>query len=156
MEKLFEKEELLALYFNVIEFGPEIYGIREAADHYFGKHPQALSLLECLFLGSLIPNPKKYYFQFTNGRVTENWRKRLAFFGKAMFDRKKIDEAKYESMKPFRPRFVQLGPDGERIIPGMEEEESVLDEEIFIPAHELDEQELENEGNMAFDEEIAP
>jgi hypothetical protein len=38
----------------------------------------------------------------------------------------------------------------------MEIDESIIDEEIFIPAHELDEQELEREGNMAFDEEVAP
>ena len=156
MEKVFEKEDLLALYFNVIEFGPEIYGIRAAADHYFAKLPSALNLVECLFLGSLIPNPKKYYFQFTNGQVTENWRKRLAFFGKIMRDRKKIDESTYEALKPFRPRFVQLGPDGQRIIPGIEPSLEELDEELFIPAHELDETVLEEEGNMAFDEEIAP
>lgn len=156
MEKVFEKEELLALYFNVIEFGPEIYGIKEASEHYFAKHPRQLSLLECIFLGSLIPNPKKYYFQFTNGKVTDNWRKRLAFFGKAMRDRKKIDETKYESMKPFSPRFVQLGEDGERIAPSDPKEQDEGNEELFIPAYELNEDELEREENMAFDKEVAP
>ena len=155
MEKVFEKEELLALYFNVIEFGPEIYGIVEAANHYFGKHPRSLSLVECLFLGSLIPNPKKYYFQYENGQLTDNWRKRLAFFGKSMFKRKKIDQATYASLEPYRVRFVKRGPNGERIMPGTEPMLGSEDEQ-FIPAHELDEIELEREENNAFDAEIAP
>ena len=73
-----------------------------------------------------------------------------------MRDRKKIDESTYEALKPFRPRFVQLGPDGQRILPAEEDALDELDEEIFIPAHELDEAVLEGEGNMAFDEEVAP
>ena len=34
------KERIMEIYFNVIEFGPGIYGIGRAARHYFGKTRQ--------------------------------------------------------------------------------------------------------------------
>lgn len=53
------KKRIMELYFNIIEFGPEIYGIDEAAKYYFGKKSQALSLKECAFLMAIVPNPRK-------------------------------------------------------------------------------------------------
>ena len=50
---------------------------------------------------------------------------------------------------------MKVGPNGERILPGAEPV-PLDDDELFIPAHELDEVELEREENNAFDAEIAP
>ncbi len=33
------KSRMLEIYFNIIEWGNNIYGIREAARYYFGKSP---------------------------------------------------------------------------------------------------------------------
>jgi membrane carboxypeptidase/penicillin-binding protein len=41
-----------------------VYGIGEAAQYYFQKHPRELSLNECLFLANVIPSPKKFMYQF--------------------------------------------------------------------------------------------
>lgn len=60
------KERMLEVYFNVIEWGPNIYGIGEAARYYFEKPPSMLTLDECLFLASIVPRPKKFMWQFTN------------------------------------------------------------------------------------------
>lgn len=53
------KQRIMELYFNIIEFGPEIYGIEEAAKYYFGKRSIDLSLKECAFLMAIIPNPRR-------------------------------------------------------------------------------------------------
>ena len=37
MEEVVSKDRIMELYLNCIEFGPNIYGIRHAAQHYFGK-----------------------------------------------------------------------------------------------------------------------
>lgn len=60
------KERMLEVYFNVIEWGPNIYGIGEAAQYYFQKHPSELSLDECVYLASIIPRPKAFMWQFNN------------------------------------------------------------------------------------------
>ncbi|OWP84943.1 glycosyl transferase [Flavobacterium davisii] len=58
------KQRMLEVYFNIIEWGPNIYGISEAAAFYFQKKPQYLNLNECLFLASIVPKPKKFMYQF--------------------------------------------------------------------------------------------
>ena len=52
------KQRIMELYFNIIEFGPEIYGIEEAAKYYFGKRSIDLSLKECAFLMAIVPKPR--------------------------------------------------------------------------------------------------
>ncbi|MFA6261321.1 MAG: biosynthetic peptidoglycan transglycosylase [Bacteroidia bacterium] len=58
------KERMLEVYFNVIEWGPNVYGIGEASVFYFNKHPKDLTLNECLFLASIIPRPKGFMWRF--------------------------------------------------------------------------------------------
>jgi hypothetical protein len=60
------KARMLEVYFNVIEWGPNVYGIGEAARYYFQKHPSELSLDECLFLASIVPRPKNFMWQFND------------------------------------------------------------------------------------------
>jgi Transglycosylase len=61
---LISKERMLEIYLNVIEWGPDIYGIGEASKFYFNKTPQQLNFNECLFLAAIIPNPKYFRYQF--------------------------------------------------------------------------------------------
>lgn len=64
--RIVSKERMLEVYFNVIEWGPNIYGIGEASQFYFQKHPSQLSLNECLFLASIVPRPKGFMWKFDN------------------------------------------------------------------------------------------
>ena len=60
MENYFNipKERILAIYLQVIELGPDIYGIQEAAKFYFNKPVVELNLLECLVISYIIPRPR--------------------------------------------------------------------------------------------------
>lgn len=62
--RIVSKSRMLEVYFNIIEWGPDVYGIGEAAQYYFQKHPRDLTLNECLFLANIIPSPKKFMYQF--------------------------------------------------------------------------------------------
>lgn len=62
--RIASKERMLEVYFNVIEWGPNVYGIGEASQFYFSKSPENLTLNECLFLASIVPKPKKFMNQF--------------------------------------------------------------------------------------------
>ncbi len=62
LEERLNKQEILELYLNVVEFAPGVYGIRNAARHYFNAHPGELSVGQALFLGSILPSPKANHF----------------------------------------------------------------------------------------------
>ena len=64
--RIASKERMLEVYFNVIEWGPNVYGIGEAANYYFEKPPALLSLDECVFLASIIPRPKAFMWKFND------------------------------------------------------------------------------------------
>jgi membrane carboxypeptidase/penicillin-binding protein PbpC len=59
-----QKDRMYEVYLNIIEWGPNVYGIGEASQFYFMKAPQALTLSECMFLATIIPSPKKFMWRF--------------------------------------------------------------------------------------------
>ena len=68
MERALGKMRILELYLNVVEFGPEIYGIRQAADHYFLKRPENLAPHEAAFLVAILPAPRSWHARLLTGR----------------------------------------------------------------------------------------
>ncbi|PKB16520.1 transglycosylase domain-containing protein [Flavobacterium sp. 5] len=62
--RITSKQRMLEVYFNIIEWGPNVYGIGEAAEFYFQKKPADLNVSECLYLATIIPKPKKFMWQF--------------------------------------------------------------------------------------------
>jgi hypothetical protein len=58
MEQLISKRRILELYLNLVELGPGVYGVGEAAERYFGKEPEELSLDEAAQLAALLPAPR--------------------------------------------------------------------------------------------------
>ncbi len=77
LESSFTKREMMELYLNVIEFGPSVYGITQAAAHYFGRTPAELNLAECLFLSSILPSPIRYSKLAEKSPLSESWTKHL-------------------------------------------------------------------------------
>ncbi len=82
------KKRIMELYFNVIEFGPEIYGIEEAAKFYFGKRSRDLSLKECAFLMAIIPNPRKGAVYRLQPTLPKPIAKTMNFYINEMYRRK--------------------------------------------------------------------
>lgn len=60
LEKHYSKMELLEVYVNIIEYGPDCYGIENAARHYYGHSAGELSLWESVTLASVLPSPRRY------------------------------------------------------------------------------------------------
>lgn len=60
MENHFQipKSRILAIYLQLIELGPEIYGVDKAAKFYFNKTVNELTVLECLVMSYIIPRPR--------------------------------------------------------------------------------------------------
>jgi hypothetical protein len=70
-EKLVSKQRMYEVYLNIIEWGPDIYGINQASHFYFNKKPADLNLTESIFLASIIPHPKWYKYTFENNGITK-------------------------------------------------------------------------------------
>ena len=67
LESALGKDRILEIYLNIIEWGPELRGLRPAARHYFGCEPQALTPAQMAFLVAIIPGPIKYQRSFARG-----------------------------------------------------------------------------------------
>ena len=60
VEETLSKAEILEAYLNVIYLGGSNYGIKIAAQDYFGKELNELTLRECACLAAIIRNPYRY------------------------------------------------------------------------------------------------
>ncbi len=95
-EKYLSKEKILEVYLNSIEYGPGIYGIKAASNHYFKKRPSQLSPREGAFLAMLLPSPKKYYLSFKRKRLTTFAKARIKSVLEKMRMGKIISPERYE------------------------------------------------------------
>jgi penicillin-binding protein 1A len=60
LEREYSKDEILGFYLNTIYLGRGAYGIEAAADAYFSKDAEDLTLAEVAFIASVIPSPESY------------------------------------------------------------------------------------------------
>jgi hypothetical protein len=74
LEATLTKERLLEIYLNVIEWGPDLYGLRPAARRYFDREPRDLTPKQMAFLVALIPGPVKYQRSFADGSLSPGFR----------------------------------------------------------------------------------
>jgi penicillin-binding protein 1A len=58
LERQYSKQQILELYLNHVFLGHNVYGIRAAAQIYFGKEPAQLSLAEGALLAGIIRSPE--------------------------------------------------------------------------------------------------
>jgi monofunctional biosynthetic peptidoglycan transglycosylase len=59
MEALLPKRRILEIYLNIAQFGPGLYGVAAATEHYFGRPPDRISLAEAARLATVLPSPSK-------------------------------------------------------------------------------------------------
>jgi hypothetical protein len=91
LEQEMTKDEILELYLNVVELGPMVYGVGQAAQYYFNTTPYDLSLGQALFLSSILPAPKRSYFG-ADDQLAKGWASYLYRLMKIMRNRNKITE----------------------------------------------------------------
>ncbi|WP_269931517.1 monofunctional biosynthetic peptidoglycan transglycosylase [Aminobacter sp. HY435] len=56
-DALVPKRRIMEIYLNIAEWGPNIYGIEAASQHYFGKPAKQLSRRQAALLAVTLPNP---------------------------------------------------------------------------------------------------
>lgn len=96
IEKRYKKDFILEKYLNVVEFGPNLYGVKAAAEHYFHTTPANLHPLQAAYLAHLLPNPKVYSQGFRKGALTPFSKKSVMSILKRMQAYGKLNDASFE------------------------------------------------------------
>lgn len=91
MEKKYTKDEIMEMYLNIINLGNGCRGVGAAAEYYFSKDVDKLTLCECATIAAITNNPS-YYNPEKN---PENNKKRRDIILLCMKDQGYISEAEY-------------------------------------------------------------
>lgn len=70
LNSIMSKEMQLGWYFNVVEFGSDIYGIENAARAYFNTSAKNLNAAQCVALVNILPSPNKWNQSIKNKSLT--------------------------------------------------------------------------------------
>lgn len=95
IEKTLSKKDILERYLNVVEFGKDIYGVKQAAQFYFKKTPAQLDVVESAFLAMILPSPIKYSQSYFRKELTPFAHKRIKQIIKDMYQYSRINEDEY-------------------------------------------------------------
>lgn len=120
LEQVLRKDDMMELYLNVVEFGPDVYGVTQAADYYFGRRPDELDLAESLFLATLLPSPVRYGKMREKGEPSEAWMRHIQALMAIAAKNGKISQAELAEGLTEKVVFVRDGeprPEPRRPIP---------------------------------------
>ncbi|MBR2675536.1 MAG: transglycosylase domain-containing protein [Solobacterium sp.] len=98
LEKVMSKDDILTWYMNTLFLGDSNYGIKVAAEDYFGKTLNELSLKECAILAGLAQSPNQYNPRLNKlkGDMTpSNTRANNVLY--KMYETGKITESQYQN-----------------------------------------------------------
>lgn len=145
LEKILSKKEILEKYLNIVEFGPNLYGVKNASQFYFNKTPAQLNVLESAFLAFLLPNPETHSVSFRKKALTRYAQKRIFQIVQRMYLYDRIDEDTYQTARanlhgfPWREGMTyQPSSIVDQIIKEVEEAGGVFDESEEVPEEEID------------------
>lgn len=99
--RLTSKERMYEVYLNIVEWGPLIYGAKEASKYYFNKLPSQLNVNEAIFLASIIPKPKHFRSSFNpDMTLKENMDGYYNIIAKRLVAKGLITEQEAENIRP--------------------------------------------------------
>jgi hypothetical protein len=113
VENTLDKDRILEIYLNVIEYGPGLYGIGPAAHEYFGKQAKDLTPVEAAFFSSILPSPKDRYRQYCQNALTKWSQGKIERQLAKMFERKQLTPDEYDKAMQTPLVFVKDGTESE-------------------------------------------
>lgn len=78
IESLYDKQDILSMYLNLIYFGNGSYGVESTAKMFFGKSVRELDVVECSMIVATISNPG-YYSPLMNINNSVSKTKRILY-----------------------------------------------------------------------------
>jgi len=103
LEQALSKNQILELYLNMAEFGPNLYGIAAASHYYFRKPAAGLNAAEGAFLALLLPSPRRYHYTLVqNGNWSPSLRKKMQRILRDMRFKDYISSEQYDDFRSWR------------------------------------------------------
>lgn len=99
IERELDKDRIMEIYVNAIEYGPGIYGIGPASWEYFGKPARYLDPREAAFFSSTLPNPKERYKQYCRDRLLPWLARKIDRIIDLMYKRERLEDYQWELAK---------------------------------------------------------
>jgi 1A family penicillin-binding protein len=103
LEKRYEKDEILTFYINQIPYGSNLYGIESAAQTFFNKPTNELTLNEAAMLAAL-PQAPSYYSPW--GNHVDELMQRKDYVLKRMYELGYIDLEQFETNYGITPEIA--------------------------------------------------
>jgi hypothetical protein len=135
LEHVIDKKRILEIYLNIVELGPRLFGVGAASDRFFGKKPKELSLLESVYIASLLPAPIPRVQYYCRQAVTPNYQRLLLVLLERLYNLNRISLQDFESAKDSQLQFrSSVGdPICQKIVPEVSDEtETDLDVESSV------------------------
>ena len=120
LEQILEKDQILEWYINLTEFGDGVFGIKDAAFHYFETKPELLTIQQGANLALVLPSPNAWSVGLRSRKLTPFGHRRYAHIIERMFQQGFIT-------LPLRKAALATGDFGRPIDPEMEPEEGDID-----------------------------
>jgi len=112
LEKKYSKEEILAAYLNIVNFGSGSNGVQAAANLYFGKNIENCDIAECAAIAGITQNPAAY----SPLVHPEANKKRQQTVLNEMHDQGKITDAEYKAAMDESEHMKFVGKKSENIV----------------------------------------
>ena len=80
IELFWSKRRILEVYLNSVEFGPQIFGVEAACQHYFSQSAQNINASQAALLAAVLPNPHRMHV----GKPSTYVRERQAWIERQM------------------------------------------------------------------------
>ena len=133
----YSEEDILETYFNLVYFGHSAYGIEAAAETYFGKHVEDLTVAEGAAIVGITQNPWQFDPLRSDWSREQNRNRQLTVLSK-MHDLGWLNDAQYAETKAEKMVFVgdtdyveQLDEGAEDTVETNEELDSFFVEQVY-------------------------
>ena len=113
IEKSYTKQDILAKYLNLVNYGSGAYGVEAAAEVYFNKHVKQLDLAQCALLAGL-PNRPADFSPYKDMEAAKGQRGRVL---QQMLEQGKITPAQFNQAikEPIKLAGAKAPPQGSQI-----------------------------------------
>jgi 1A family penicillin-binding protein len=111
-EHLYTKDQILTMYLNEAPYGGPAWGVKTAAETYFGKQPNELTLAESAYLAGLPASPTEYSPYGTHPELAKQRQKEVL---RRMVEDKYITQQ--EADDAFKQELAVLPPNNEIYAP---------------------------------------
>lgn len=100
-QRLVSKQRMLEIYLNIIEWGPGVFGANEASEFYFNKDVSQITPSEAIYMASIIPRPKKFFYSFSDsGNLRHNMQGYYNIIAGKLLRRGIISQQEFDNIHP--------------------------------------------------------